>query len=336
VAHIRKTAHGWRVEVARKGVRKSATLPTKSAATQWAAQEEAAILAGAAAKWPAKTVAQALDKYVAEVSSAKAGADKERLRLAAFVRDRPELAGKLISEVTTADLAVWRDARLKQVSPGSVQREIGTLRNVWSVAIREWQWTPEPSPWRGLRMPGENPARTRLYGWREIRRILRRCGYITGIAPQTGLQAVGWAFLVSLRTAMRAGEILGLTRDSVDLQRRVVTLATHKTVKAVGRRQVPLTPAGARLLGVLAAATDDRLLDLSSASLDALFRKVTKQVLVADAHFHDARGTALTHMARRMDVMTLARISGHKDLSLIMACYYREGAADIAARLARR
>lgn len=56
---------------------------------------------------------------------------------------------------------------------------------------------------------------------------------------------------------------------------------------------------------------------------------------VADAHFHDARGTALTHMARRMDVLTLARISGHKDLSLILSTYFRESAEQVSARLAQ-
>jgi integrase len=335
MAHIHKTATGWRVQIERKGVRKSATLPTKSAAIQWAAQEEAAILSGAAARWPSKTVADAIDKYVAEVSVTKRGARAEELRLAAFARDHPGLAGKVISEVTTADLAVWRDARLKRVSPGSVQREIGTLRNMWIIAAREWQWTQEPSPWRALRMPGDNPPRDRLYGWREIRRIMRRCGFVSGQPPRTGLQSVAWAFLASLRTAMRAGEILSLTRDTVDLPRRVVTLHKHKTVEAVGKRQVPLTPAGVRVLAVLVAATDDKLISLSSASLDVLFRKMAQQSLVVDAHFHDARATALTSMSRRMDVLTLARISGHKDLSLIMSTYYRESAADVSARLAK-
>jgi hypothetical protein len=105
VAHIRKAEGGWRVEVARKGVRKSATLPTKSAATQWAAQAEAEILSGALSRWPRKTVADALDRYEAEVTVNKRGARAEKLRLVAFARDYPALCSTVISEVTTADLA---------------------------------------------------------------------------------------------------------------------------------------------------------------------------------------------------------------------------------------
>jgi hypothetical protein len=42
---------------------------------------------------------------------------------------------------------------------------------------------------------------------------------------------------------------------------------------------------------------------------------------------------ALTSLARKVDVMTLARISGHKDLRILMNTYYRETAEQIAARL---
>lgn len=38
-------------------------------------------------------------------------------------------------------------------------------------------------------------------------------------------------------------------------------------------------------------------------------------------------------LSRRMDVLTLARISRHKDLKILMAHYYRESAEQIAARI---
>lgn len=49
--------------------------------------------------------------------------------------------------------------------------------------------------------------------------------------------------------------------------------------------------------------------------------------------FHDARATALTHLARKVDALTLAKISRHKDLSLLSNVYYRETASQIAARI---
>ena len=49
--------------------------------------------------------------------------------------------------------------------------------------------------------------------------------------------------------------------------------------------------------------------------------------------FHDSRATALTLLARRMDVLTLARISRHKNINILMNTYYRETSEQISARL---
>ena len=166
-------------------------------------------------------------------------------------------------------------------------------------------------------------------GWREIRRIVRWLGYRTGRPPSTTMEAVAWALLLSLRTGMRAGEVLQLSAETVDLERRVAVLKTHKTVERDGARRVPLTRHAVRLLTVLGG----KALQVSSASLDALFRKARDSLLIKDLHFHDARAEALTILARRVDVMTLARISGHRDIRILQRTYYRETAEQIAARL---
>lgn len=49
--------------------------------------------------------------------------------------------------------------------------------------------------------------------------------------------------------------------------------------------------------------------------------------------FHDARGTALTLMARRMPVEQLQRISRHRKIDTLIHTYYRETNEQIAARL---
>lgn len=336
MAYYRKTTKGWRVEVERKGVRKSQTFATKAAAQAWAAEHERAILDGAVSAWPRKTVAQAMERYADEVTPGKGSAKAEGLRLAAFVRDHPSIAAMLISEVAPTHIAGWRDAELRRVSPGSVKRTANSLRAVWTIAGKEWGWCG-PSPWASVKMPQDNPARERLAGWREIRRLLRRCDYVTHHPPVSGLQNVAWAFLVGLRTSLRAAEICRLKRD--DLSGSVVTIHKHKTAHLTGKpRRVPLTPQGARLLRELGAFADQRgrqeLLAIKASSLDAQFRKVTSALMLDDLHFHDSRATALTHLSRKIDPLTLAKISGHRDLKVLMRSYYREQPEQIAARLA--
>jgi integrase len=332
MAYFRKTSRGWRVEVARKGVRVSATFPHKATAQLWASEQENAILSGAVGKWPAKTVADAIARYEREVSSQKRGERFESIKFRAFERDFPALAKMLISEVKTPDLVEWRDARLQKVTKGSVQREVNLLRNVWTVASKEWHWCGE-SPWTALRAPGDNPARTQRIRWQDVKRIVRWLGYKTGQKPTTKYQEVAWAFMVALRTAMRAGEVMGLTREAINLQSRVITLKMHKTVEEAGTRFVPFNKHAARILNVLCEKQTGRLWQIKPASLDALFRKARDSCLLGHIHFHDSRAEALTLLARRVDVMTLARISGHRDLRQLLDAYYRESPEQIAARL---
>jgi len=337
VAYFTKTKSGWRAQIERRGVRRSKVFATKGAAAQWAAQEEARILGGAAGEFPDHTLADAFRRYELEVSRHKRGARAESLRFAAWVRDFPALCGTVLHKITADDLARWREARRAVVSDSSVVREAAQLRNVWNVAAKEWGWCPEATPWTRVKLPPKGHARTRLTKGAELKTLLRHMGYVTGRAPSTPQGQVAWAYLVAHHTAMRAGEVLSLKRSTVDLQRRVVTLHTHKTMEREGVRFVPFTRKARRVLAVLDAAAlaagRDAYFTISSQSLDALFRKVRDRLLIDDLHFHDSRAAALTRLSKRMDVLRLSRISGHRDLNQLLRAYYRESAADVAASI---
>ena len=322
--YVRKQREKWRVEIQRNGVRVSAVFETKSAATQWGIREEAALIAESRGAFPKRTFAEALDRYVEKVSALKAGEKFERARLEALKRDFPDLAGKVLAKLTTADLVAWRDARLAKVSKGSVQRDINLLSHVFTKARDEWKWVGE-SPLKGMQAPGDNPPRDRLPTNSEIRRILRWLGHITGRLPTTKQQEAAFAFLLALRTGMRAGEVLQLGPTTMAGS---VATVTHKMQHLTGKpRKVPLSRHALRLLRGFPGFT------VSSESLDALFRKARDSLLIEDLHFHDARAAALTRFSRKVDVLELARISGHKDLRVLMQVYYRASSEDIAGRL---
>lgn len=335
MASIRKLNKGWRAEVARLGVRTSKVFPTKAQASAWAAQVEAEILAGKRKGGSDVTVAQAIDRYLKEIVPHRRGGVYERRRMLALLRLCPWLAQMPVAEVRSEHMARWRDERRAAVSDASVVREAADLRALWK-QCRAWGWM-EIDPFRELPMPPKGHARARRTDWRELRRLLRNMGYVTGQPPRTLQQEVAWMYLLAHHTAMRAGELQSLSTRTVDLQRRVIRLEEHKTVERVGVRHVPFTRKAARLLAVLDASARQQQREayftVSPQSRDALFRKVRDRLLIRDLHFHDARADALTRLSRRVDVMTLARISGHRDLRLLLNTYYRESAEEIAARL---
>lgn len=316
MAYIRKHKDKWRAEVEKAGVRRTAVWPTKAEANAWAKKVEAEITAGKIVA--GHTFEQAATKYLKEVSSAKRGKRWEELRIPKMVG---YFDGKALRDIGQPEIAAWRDARLKTVSASTVLRESKLLANIFKMAKAEWHWC-EHDPFVGVRMPKHDPPRHQRWRWQEIRRVLRYLGFEAGKQPQTKQQEVALAFLISLRTAMRAGEVLQV--GPATLAGRVVTLPTTKTEK---RAQVPLTKQGARLCGMVRGWTID------SAMLDALFRKARDNTLVGDLRFHDARATALTLLARRVDVLVLSRISRHKNLKMLSEVYYRATAEEIAARL---
>ena len=126
---------------------------------------------------------------------------------------------------------------------------------------------------------------------------------------------------------MRAGEIIGLTAEDVDLDRRVARLPLTKNGSA---REVPLSTEAVRLLRAL--PEDDPMFGLTSRQLDALWRKLRDRAAVENLHFHDARHEAITRLSRKIDVLALARMVGHRDIKMLLR-YYDETAEDLAKRL---
>lgn len=320
MASITKHKHGYRAQVHRKGIRKSKVFPTRQQAKDWAARAEYEILHGdqVAAKM---TLGELLDRYAREVSPTKRGERWEVVRLAKIGRD--PLARVKLGDLQPRDFADWRDRRLREVGPGSVRREMVLLGGVMRVAVKEWGLLAS-SPLADVTKPSSPRPRDRLPTDDEIERL----SHVAGDDLTKATARAFHAFLFAGETAMRAGEIVGLTWVRIDLDRRVAHLPMTKNGTA---RDVPLSSEAVRLLRAL--PEDDPVFGLTARRLDALWRKIRDKAGIEGLRFHDSRAWALTRLARKVDVMTLGKISGHRDLSLLLNTYYRETAADIANRL---
>lgn len=340
MAYFRKLPSGrWRAEIEVSGARETqGGFPTKREAQEWAAQTEADMRAGKLGKWPLKTVDDAVDRYLKEVTPSKGSRVNEEARLQALRRDFPELMAKRLTSVTPDDLTAWVNKRLKSVKAATVNREANTISNIWTVAGKVWRWCPLESPWSFVTIPAEGPARDRRVSPAEVKTICRALGYLSGRPPTTMQQEVAYAWLLALRTAMRAGEVRGLTVADVDLDTRVCRLMKHKTIRYTGRpRFVPVTRQAARLLAVLVAGAEaagrQALFTVNSDSMGSLFYKAVKRLGIKGMRFHDSRGEALTRLSQKHDLKTLQKISGHVDINVLADHYYRESAEDIAKRL---
>lgn len=316
MAYIARFKNKWRAQVAKMGVRKTAVWPTKREATEWANRVELEISKGVI-RSDSHKLKDAIDKYLKTVSVNKRGAVTwETCKFRAMLDHFGDVA---LSDITTESISDWRTQRIKTVSGSTILRESGLYRNMFRVAQREWKWIAS-NPFEGVRLPPANAPRVQVWRWQDIKRVLRAGQRVGGKTLE-----VTQAFHIALRTAMRLNEAMAAPAG-FDRGRRIVTLASTKT--APHGESVPLTKQAYRLMLTMPKSFETRP-DRAS----TLFCQLLSNLLIKDLQFRDARATALTLMARRMDVLTLARVSRHKDLKLLIKCYYRESVDAISRRL---
>lgn len=317
--NLERRGKSWRVRVYVNGVRDSATFPTKAEATAWGQMREAELTGK---RLPDRTVGDACGRYAREVSPSHRGTRWEVLRLAAMQRD--PLASVRLPSLTAAHVAEWRDRRLQSVSGATVRREFTLLQSVFGTARREWGWL-RADPLDGVKRPPNPPSRKRRVTQDEIDRMALALGYDGGV-PETASHRTALAWLFAVETAMRSGEILGL--QWADVRADYVSLPKTKNGD---QRDVPLTMRAREILTLLPRG-DGPVFGLKSDVRDTLFRKARARAGIPDLHFHDSRSEAIWRLSKKLDVLDLARVIGHRDPRSLMI-YYNADASELAARL---
>jgi integrase len=157
----------------------------------------------------------------------------------------------LLADLSPAHIARWRHERLKVVVGATADRDMNLLSNILTVARKEWNWIGE-SPTKEVRRPKDSPPRDRRILDNEIDRLCVGLGFADDEPVTTKSQAVAVAFLFGIETAMRAGEICGLTAAMVVGKVAHLPAALTKN----GRRDVPLSNRARELLAMLQVPED--------------------------------------------------------------------------------
>lgn len=336
-----KSGTVWRFQIAVKGPggtrRASGTRTTKAEATIAAAEREAELRRELTSGiQQGRTVDEAFRRYEKDVSVHKPGHKWEAIRLAAIGEKMiggVKIRDMQLASVTSDTLGQWRDQRLKvdKVKGSTVSREMNLISHVFSTAAKEWKWIAE-SPTTNVRRPKAEESRDRLPTDDEIERICFALGFDLGGAEvvTTKSQAVAVTLLFAIETAMRSGEVCLLEQAWV---RENVAHLPASVTKGRFKRDVPLSKRAVDLLALLPAPEEGgSVFGVSADSRDALFRKAMKRAMVEGLTFHDSRHLAITRLSKKLDILALARMVGHRDLRQLQV-YYNEAAKDIAGRL---
>lgn len=322
MASIYRSGKGYRAQVYVDGVRDSAVRPTRQEAAQWALEREAEL---SGKRLPDKTLLHALRLYGRDVAPTHRGARWELVRLTAFERD--PIAGRRVAGITADDMANWRDGRLKAVKPGTVARELNLLRAVFEHARKPPNRWVRENPMADVEWPKTPSGRRRRVLPEEVTAVRLAFGLGKDYQSKSARQRVGLMFLLALETAMRSSEICGLTWEDVRLSSQFLVLPATKNGD---RREVPLSSTAVAILRSV-PGTEGSVFGMDPADRDALWRKY-RPASLRDLHFHDSRGEAIWRLSKKLDVLQLAQMVGHRDPKSLMH-YYRESAEEMAKRL---
>ncbi|CAO4157238.1 hypothetical protein [Methylorubrum extorquens] len=211
MATIRKLRGRWQAAVRRKGIAPRAkSFDTKAEAERWARSLEAELdRCGALPDTrPAEkmTLAQVLTRYRDEVSPTKRSSVTEIARINGILR-RP-ICHRTMTLLSSADLAAYRDERLKAVAPATVIRELNTISHAIDTARREWSIHLAQNPAKLVRRPAPPRGRTRRLEGNEEQILLAAAdaGRVRYLRPIIEL---------AVETGMRRSELLERFRFSL-------------------------------------------------------------------------------------------------------------------------
>lgn len=335
MATIEKHGPSWRAIVRRRGYPpQRQTFKYKVQAEAWAREIEQAMDKLEFVLPSVKLVRDLFVRYKDEVSPKKRGAKWEIVRLKMLLgegKDKAEarFMGREVSQVGWQDIRGWRDERLKKVSGASVNRELNLVSAVFSHAIKEWGEPMRGNPVAEVKRPARGVARRRRLSDGEVEKLKT---YFKGEGIREGLgrtmDLMPTLIELAVETAMRMGELCSLEWSNVDLEGCWAYLPKTKNGE---ERYVPLSPRAVELISGL-PELEVRVLPINTGTAGVYFREAVQALGLGDLHFHDTRREATTRLSRKLPVMELASMTGHKDLKNLMI-YYAPSPSDIAKKL---
>ncbi len=349
MATLVKTPSGtWKAVIRKTGwPTASKTFRTKRDAEDWARRTEDEMVRGVYIERSSSermTLEKALNRYLSEVSPSKAPKTAKSEESSAKVL-KARLGKFSLAALTPDVLAKYRDTRLAEhsrrgtlVSPNTVRLELALLSHMFTVAIQEWRIGLPANPLLNVRKPSPGPGRERRLVGDEERRLLASVDAHSN-------PMLGWIVRIAIETSMRSGEIVGLHKHQVDLERRIVHLSYTKNRTS---RTVPLSLAATETFRA-ALEHPPRPKDCSLIffgepgkdkkrrpyAFNKVWDRLKKKLGMADLHFHDLRHEAVSRLVEGgLSDQEVAAVSGHMAMQMLKR-YTHLRAEDLVDKLDR-
>ncbi|MBN8450439.1 MAG: site-specific integrase [Candidatus Accumulibacter sp.] len=288
----------------------------------------------------ALSFSEAADKYLAKLAQ-EGGKDLPMKRYRFNMHLKPFFGETPLSKIASFDVERYKKQRGSELvmrpngpggkpvyggetKPATINRELAALSHLLNKAV-EWGWLDhKPATIKRLQ---EHAGRITYLTVEQVERLLKEA------AGDQSRQI--YPFIrIGLDTSMRKTEILSIRREHIDVQKMVIYIPKAKA----GAREQPITRSLAEYLTSYVASLQPGLPWLfpsiaakegRTVNLDKPFRRcvLAAGLDVTQVVRHTLRHTAITHLVQAgVDLPTVKRISGHKNLSMVERYSHQNGA----------
>jgi len=294
---------------------KSKTHDTMRDAKAWAQELEVKLRNEKAEIYSHIIFRDALEEYRDTVSVNKKGASKEITKINFFLKTMK--CDISLNKVDKQYLVSWRENRLRKVAKSTVLRELMLLSGffTWCICTKLWL---SINPIKEVKKPKAGNHRERVISDYEI----------DAIGPFLG-DELNDVFTIALETGMRQSEICYLMSERVFIDRSFLRLESTKNGRA---REVPLSEIAKNILRRRINKKSGRVFEYEPYDVSKDFRDARAAAGLSGFTFHDARHTAATRIAQKIQVLDLCKMFGWSNPKQAMT-YYNATATEIASRL---
>ena len=336
MASVYKRGKFWRVQIRRTNYPTlSATFDTQAEAMTWALRKEEELKKQTPKQVRERLEAQgfrlvdALRKYEEEVLPDKKPTTQNRER--GIIKDLSTTFGELLlAEINGKRLSLmmqfWdrpSERHPKGLGAHSIRLYLALISHLYTIARSEWSMPELVNPVPLVRKPKIPRGRDRRLVGDEEQRLLSVCETMN---PELA-DIVSFA----IETAMRQGEILGLTWDDVRWHNHTVFLLDTKNGES---RVVPLSETAEEILHRQRERKPDgkAVWTYTPDGMRASYFKALKKAGIDGLTFHDLRHEATSRLCERgLPIMTVQAITGHKSTQMLKRYTHISSQALVAA-----
>lgn len=256
--------------------------------------------------------------------------DFARANKRSWLRDEQILAhlgeffgDSLLRNIGPLHVEQYKQARIAKVAPATVNREVALLKHMFNLAER-WGLFQGQNPVRMVKFFHEENDVLRTLSREEEERLLAHCSpYLQDLV------------VFAINTGLRAGDILSLTWEEVDLEGSAIIPKIRKNRKQL---EIPLNDEAQRVVRAWHGMRKCRYVFYNPETGDQFkdlwlgLKKACRKAGLERVNWHTFRHTFATRLNKNgTDIVTVKELLGHSDVKVTMRYAHTSRAAKASA-----